>query len=103
MRMSNMMRCPVICSIQVCRYSSANDAEQDGEERQRDPVQPGQIARGDVASIASFIRYGCASCSTDARDDRDQRDRDRTPVRPQVPQQPPHQPRVVGLAEDSSS
>ena len=37
--MSNMMRCPVICSIQVCRYSSDERAEQDDEERERDAVQ----------------------------------------------------------------
>ena len=46
------------------------------------------------------IRYGCASCSTALGDDRDERQRDLRPVRPQVSQQPPHQPAVVGLADD---
>ena len=91
-RMSNMMRCPVICSIQVCRNSRANDAEQDREERQRDRDRARRDRRSAMCrSIATFISYGCASCSIDAGDDRRQRQRDLAPVRPQVAQQPPHQ------------
>ena len=49
MRMSNMMRCPVICSSQVWMYSSANEASENREEDQGDPVEAGQVAGGDVA------------------------------------------------------
>ncbi len=44
-----MIRCPVICIVQVWAYSSANDAEQRGQVEHGDDAEPGQVAGRDVA------------------------------------------------------
>ena len=49
-RMSNMIRCPVICSIQVCTYSSDERPEQDDRRtRARSGRAPARSPRGDVS------------------------------------------------------
>ena len=44
-----MIRWPVSCIVQVWTYSAANDADEDAEVEQRQPVEPVEIAGGDVA------------------------------------------------------
>ena len=75
-------------------------SDEDAEEDQRNPVQPLQIARRDVAIDGELHDVGLRQLKDRRRDDRRERNRDVHGVRPQVAQQPAHQPGIVGFAED---
>ena len=74
--------------------------DQDGQVEQREPVEPVEAAGGDVAVDGHLDQVRLRQRGGAADDDRAERHADLPPVRPQVLQQPPHQPRVVGFAED---
>ena len=99
-RMSNMIRCPVICSVHIWAYSRMNERDQDGEERDRNPIDPGQVAARDVAIDRQLHQVRLGQLQHRGADDRDERQRHLRLVGPQIPQQPAHQVGVVRLAED---
>ena len=44
-----MIRCPVSCSVQVWKYSAANDGDQHGQVERGEAVEPGEAPLRDVA------------------------------------------------------
>ena len=64
-----MIRCPVICSVQVWTIL---ERERDDEHRRGtsagEPAEAVEVGgRDDSRSMASLIRYGCASCGRGAQ------------------------------------
>ena len=97
-----MMRCPVSCSVQVWTYSSRERRRQDGEvDRSARRSRPVELPGRDVAvdreldeiRLRELRRPRSTMIAT-------KRQRDLRQYGQQVRQQPPHQPRVVGFAED---
>ena len=100
MRMSYMMRWPVIWSTHVCRYSSANDASRMARNAERDGIEAGEVADRDVAVDRHLHEVRLRQLEDRGADDRRQRDDHLQPIGPQITKQPPHQDGVVGLTED---
>ena len=64
--MSHMIRCPVICSVQVWTYSRMNDPIRMKKNAIAMRFTPARLPSAMYRSIASFMRYGWASCRIDA-------------------------------------
>ena len=60
-----MIRCPIICIVHVCTYSSTNEPTRTSRNaramRSRPSISPATM----WSSMATFVSQGWASCSTD--------------------------------------
>ena len=73
-----MIRCPVSCIVQVCRYSAANAADQDGDVHRGEAIEPVQVAGRDVAVDGDLDQVRLRQRRAGADEDGDERQRDLT-------------------------
>ena len=100
MRRSNMIRWPVSCIVQVCRYSAANAPTRMATYTQRQTIEAVELAGRDVPIDRDLDQVRLRQRRAGADQNGDKRHRHLSPVGHQVGEQPTHQPRVVGFAEN---